>query len=206
MHYLIVYLAKSLKTGHQSKLLQHHLMRVIFLQVMEPILPGNVVPLPVHLAETGQMRWRPMGNSHVWSEAQSLSHILTLPNQASVRSFVSYPVNPNNAIFRCCIMAQENVVTSVSRTTIADHPHNSPTYSIDVNNLDAQNLIKSKITNSLYMHSSTCILRDLVFQAPLLFKNCLPLPLTLTLESSAGLHLDICILQVLLFPDRCKLF
>jgi hypothetical protein len=151
------------------------------------------------LAETGQMRWRPMGSSHIWSEPQSLSHILTLPKQASIRSFVSYPVNPNNAIFRCCVMTQENMATSVSETTVADHQHNLPTYSSDVHNLDTSNLTRRKSTNSLYVHSSPHILRDIVFQAPFLFKNCLPLPLTLILESSAGLHLDLSILQVLLF-------
>lgn len=42
-------------------------------KVMDPILPGQELAFPVHLAETGRIRYRPLGSSYLWSEAQSLT-------------------------------------------------------------------------------------------------------------------------------------
>lgn len=47
---------------------------------MDPVLPGQVIHLPVHLAQTGKMRWRPLGSNFVWSEAQSLRLLLQVPD------------------------------------------------------------------------------------------------------------------------------
>lgn len=37
-------------------------------QVLDPILSGHEIPPPLHLAETGRIRWRPIGNNYQWSE------------------------------------------------------------------------------------------------------------------------------------------
>ncbi|EFJ12376.1 hypothetical protein SELMODRAFT_425516 [Selaginella moellendorffii] len=44
-------------------------------KTMNPILPSEVIPLPVHLAETGRISWRPSNKDYLWSEAQPLSKV-----------------------------------------------------------------------------------------------------------------------------------
>ncbi|KAH7441415.1 hypothetical protein KP509_03G037800 [Ceratopteris richardii] len=155
-------------------------------KVMEPILPGEVIPLPVHLAETGQIRWKPMGNSHLWSETQSLSHIFSASKLGSLRAFVSYPSNPSDAIFRCCVMVQENESSKSSISAILKQSYSSMTSSVDTR---ISSFPPSFLTGSRSDSSSpgaVPIVRELVFEAPFVFKNCLPLPLSLIINSSAG--------------------
>ncbi|EFJ33778.1 hypothetical protein SELMODRAFT_439146 [Selaginella moellendorffii] len=54
---------------HHSKLIRLHST------TMNPILPSEVIPLPVHLAETGRISWRPSNKDYLWSEAQPLSKV-----------------------------------------------------------------------------------------------------------------------------------
>ncbi|KAG9455236.1 hypothetical protein H6P81_008140 [Aristolochia fimbriata] len=76
--------------------------------VLDPIFPGKEFPLPVHLAESGRMRWRPLGTDYLWSEAHALSNILSQENRSGIlRSFVCYPSNPSTGPFRCCISIQD---------------------------------------------------------------------------------------------------
>ncbi|KAF6145935.1 hypothetical protein GIB67_007954 [Kingdonia uniflora] len=76
-------------------------------KVLGPIHPGQEFALPVHLAEAGRMRWRPLGDSFLWSEAHMLSNLLSQENRIGfLRSFVCYPSHPSSDPFRCCISVQ----------------------------------------------------------------------------------------------------
>jgi len=70
-------------------------------KVMDPILPGQELALPVHLAETGRIRYHPLGSSYLWSEAQSLTNILSQDNRHGLlRSFACYHSHPTDGPFR----------------------------------------------------------------------------------------------------------
>ncbi|KAK4267115.1 hypothetical protein QN277_023943 [Acacia crassicarpa] len=73
-------------------------------KILDPVYPGQQLPLPLHLAEAGSLRWRPVGNSYLWSEAHNLSKLLSLGNKiGNFKSFVCYPTNPSSSAFRCCL-------------------------------------------------------------------------------------------------------
>ncbi|KAI3467952.1 hypothetical protein Pfo_024615 [Paulownia fortunei] len=46
-------------------------------KIFGPIYPGQEFPLPLHLAEAGCIRWRPLGDSYLWSEAYNISSIIS---------------------------------------------------------------------------------------------------------------------------------
>ncbi|KAK9134941.1 hypothetical protein Syun_014271 [Stephania yunnanensis] len=76
-------------------------------KVLDPIYPGQEFPLPLHLAEAGLMRWRPLDKNYLWSEAQQLSNLLSMENKSGfLRSFVCYPSHLSSDPFRCCISVQ----------------------------------------------------------------------------------------------------
>lgn len=67
------------------------------------------MPLPLHLAEAGCVRWRPSGNSYLWSETCNLSNLLAQESKVGLfRAFVSYPSHPSSDPFRCC-MSTRNI-------------------------------------------------------------------------------------------------
>ncbi|KAK4756247.1 hypothetical protein SAY87_006374 [Trapa incisa] len=73
-------------------------------KILDPINPGEKVPLPLHLAESGRVRWRPQGDSYVWSETHILQNILPQDSKIGFfRSFVCYPSHPSFNRFCCCI-------------------------------------------------------------------------------------------------------
>ncbi|MCO5559154.1 hypothetical protein L7F22_012747 [Adiantum nelumboides] len=160
-------------------------------KVMEPIFPGEVIPLPVHLAETGQIRWRPMGSSHLWSETQSLSYILSASKLGTLRSFVSYPSNPSNTIFRCCMLVQESRSHTLPISAISEHIFNLSTTSKERSTTASITRSPAKVLSPMSSQASSPITRELVFQAPLVFKNCLPFSLALAIDTSAGHHLSL---------------
>ncbi|CAI9269176.1 unnamed protein product [Lactuca saligna] len=46
-------------------------------KILDPVYQGHEFPLPLHFAESGRIRWRPLGNTYLWSEAYSISNILS---------------------------------------------------------------------------------------------------------------------------------
>ncbi|KAL7619219.1 hypothetical protein Lser_V15G00548 [Lactuca serriola] len=46
-------------------------------KILDPVYPGHEFPLPLHLSESGRIRWRPLGNTYLWSEAYNISIILS---------------------------------------------------------------------------------------------------------------------------------
>ncbi|KAK7274520.1 hypothetical protein RIF29_15613 [Crotalaria pallida] len=84
--------------------------------ILDPIHPGQQLPLPLHLAEAGYVRWRPMGNSYLWSEARNLSNLLSVNSKVgAVKSFVCYPSHPSSHPFRCCLSVKNISLSSSGR-------------------------------------------------------------------------------------------
>ncbi|XP_047313414.1 uncharacterized protein LOC124916706 [Impatiens glandulifera] len=128
-------------------------------KILDPVYPGQKLPLPVHLAEAGQMRWRPLGQTYLWSEANNIANILFQENRAGFqRSFVWYPSHPSNDPFWCCISVQHVYCSS----------HQS-----------AGNSCKTSNHEKLEKH---CI-HQLTLCSPLVVKNCLPKAVSLTVNT-----------------------
>eukprot|EP00850_Spirogloea_muscicola_P020895 SM000230S07331 [mRNA] locus=s230:2545:20707:+ [translate_table: standard] len=76
--------------------------------VMAPVPPGKVMHIPVHLAETGDMRWRPRGSGHQWSEKQQLPKLLQ--HSGPARTVTCTKSSPGGAPLRFCIdISQETL-------------------------------------------------------------------------------------------------
>ncbi|KAM3303588.1 putative protein isoform X1 [Capsicum chacoense] len=148
-------------------------------KVLDPIYPGQQVPLPLHLAEAGRVRWRPLGNSYLWSEAHSIPNILSNENRISfLRSFVCYPSHPSSDPFRCCVSVHDWCLPSaVSQekglslsNNILTHPfkpHNNATY-----------MVKPEKRN----------VHQLTLSSPLVLKNYLPETVSVTIENAGVCH------------------
>ncbi|KAI8535314.1 hypothetical protein RHMOL_Rhmol10G0164400 [Rhododendron molle] len=145
-------------------------------KILDPILPGREFPLPLHLAEAGRVRWRPLDQNYLWSEAHNISNILLQETKIGpFRSFVCYPSHPSSDPFRCCISVQQmcfpptgNLERSSSR------PNNStPKPSIENCGQVSCNLDKSK---KRFIHQVTLC-------CPLIVRNYLPQSISLTIES-----------------------
>lgn len=156
---------------------------------MEPVLPGHVMALPVHLAETGRMRWRPLGNNHLWSEVQLLPNLLQVADTrlGFHRPVVCYPVNPSNGAFRCCIAVENHPIPAAEAVAAAK----SKGEQRDV-------MGRSFGTDNLGVGSSNgsddmkgCMFWDIFLKAPLVVKNCLPCSLAITIETSAGVTSNV---------------
>ncbi|KAG0496669.1 hypothetical protein HPP92_001360 [Vanilla planifolia] len=82
-------------------------------KILDPLLPEQELALPLHLAETGHIRFHPVGTNYLWSEAQSLPNILLHENRPGLlRSFVCYPTQPSSDPFRCCISVEDHSLSS----------------------------------------------------------------------------------------------
>lgn len=81
--------------------------------ILDPIHPGQQFPLPLHLAEAGCVRWRPVGNSYLWSEANKLSNLLSVNSKmGNFKYFICYPSQPSSHPFRCCLSVKSVSLTS----------------------------------------------------------------------------------------------
>ncbi|XP_077218039.1 vacuolar protein sorting-associated protein, putative (DUF1162) isoform X2 [Tasmannia lanceolata] len=145
-------------------------------KVLDPIYPGQEFPLPVHLAEAGRMRWRPLGTNYLWSEAHPLSNILSQENRLGfLRSFVCYPSHPSSDPFRCCISIQDVTLPSSSgaKNSLSCHARETARHLLRKGNQRLNDPEKLK------KH----IIRQVRLTTPLLVKNYLPKALSLTVES-----------------------
>lgn len=144
-------------------------------QILDPIYPGQELPLPLHLAAAGRMRWRPIGNSYLWSEVYNLSNLLSQEtNIGFLKSFVCYPLQPSSDPFRCCISVR-NINLPGCRSKMSS-PHiknvvNPPleSYSQKLHKLD---------------ESSKWLVHRLTLSTPLVVNNYLPKELSLATESA----------------------
>ncbi|OVA10906.1 Vacuolar protein sorting-associated protein 13 domain [Macleaya cordata] len=143
-------------------------------KVLDPIYPGQEFPLPLHLAKAGRMRWRPLGNSYLWSEAHLLSNLLLQENRLGIlKSFVCYPSHPSSDPFRCCISIQDiSLPSSCGRSS----------------SLHIKETVKQSVANgSQRMHNLNQLknraIHYVTLTTPLLVRNHLPRDVSLTIES-----------------------
>ncbi|KAG4203337.1 hypothetical protein ERO13_A05G394600v2 [Gossypium hirsutum] len=145
-------------------------------KILDPVYPGQEFPLPLHLAEAGRMRWRPLGNSYLWSEAHNLSDLLSLEGKIGfLRSFVCYPSHPSSDPFRCCLSLRHISIPAADRLKKGSGSCNDDTVSqsIQSSSKNIKDLCKSK---DRYIHQMT-------LSTPLVINNYLPEAISLTIES-----------------------
>ncbi|XP_031475875.1 uncharacterized protein LOC116247732 isoform X3 [Nymphaea colorata] len=135
-------------------------------KILDPILPGQELPLPVHLAESGRMRWRPLGSDFLWSEAQTLLNILSPEiRTGTLRSSVCYPSLPSKDPFRCCI-------------AVHDIPLNPPCF----RRFSSTGNLVQPFQNTSKLKKR--FIRQIKLITPLVVKNYLPVALKCTIVSS----------------------
>ncbi|CAK9182445.1 unnamed protein product [Ilex paraguariensis] len=145
-------------------------------KILDPIYPGQEFPLPLHLAEAGCMRCRPLDDSCLWSEAYNISNILSHESRIGfLRSFVSYPSHPSCDPFRFCISAQDMCLTSIGRQKRGSGLYLNSTIkqSVERSGQVLHNLDKSQ---KRYIHLVS-------FTTPFVVKSYLPEAVSLTVES-----------------------
>lgn len=138
-------------------------------KVLDPIYPDQEFPLPLHLAEAGRMRWRPLGNSYLWSEVHDISNILSHESKIGfLRSFVCYPSHPSSDPFRCCISVQSFSLPSSKK--LKKGSYNTLRQSVESFDGD------QKKSSNRFIHQVT-------LSAPLVVINYLPDEVSLAIES-----------------------
>ncbi|KAL1212574.1 hypothetical protein V5N11_021137 [Cardamine amara subsp. amara] len=134
-------------------------------KILDPIFPGQEFPLPLHLAKSGRLRWRPLGDSYLWSEAHSISKVLSQDSRIGFRrSFACYPCHPSHEPFRCCISVQNTSLPASFYYN--DLPDGN--FGRQLNNLDQ--------SREQFIHQVT-------LSTPFVVSNCLPEPISLSIES-----------------------
>ncbi|PSS01845.1 Vacuolar protein sorting-associated protein like [Actinidia chinensis var. chinensis] len=140
-------------------------------KILDPIYPGQEFPLPLHLAEAGRVRWRPLGRNYLWSEAHNISNILSQESRIGLfRSFICYPSHPSTDPLRCCMSVQHVCFPSTSR------PDKSSV--IDINRTTKQSVEKSCYLDKSKKH----FIHQITLSSPLVVRNYLPKALSLTIE------------------------
>lgn len=149
---------------------------ILFLQILDPIYPGQEFPLPLHLAEAGRMRWRPLGKSYLWSEAHTVSTIISQEGKIGYhRSFVCYPSHPSSDPFRCCISVQNIILPSSSSSKQSSGFH--------VNSTLKQSVESGGQVYHEFGHSKNRYIHQVTFSIPFLVNNYLPEAASLTIEA-----------------------
>ncbi|CAI9097127.1 OLC1v1033463C2 [Oldenlandia corymbosa var. corymbosa] len=142
-------------------------------KILDPIYPGKEFPLPLHLAEAGRMRWRPLGDTYLWSEAYNVSNIISQENRINLpRSFVCYPSHPSSDPFRCCISVEDRCLpmTGWIKKSSDDDGFRPP---IKSSNELSHDMETSK---QRFMHLVT-------LSTPLLLRNYLPEAVSVAIEN-----------------------
>ncbi|CAH1424589.1 unnamed protein product [Lactuca virosa] len=138
-------------------------------KILDPVNPGHEFPLPLHLAESGRIRWRPLGSTYLWSEAYSISNILSNESKIGhLRSFVCYPSLPSSDPFRCCVSVHDVCLPSAGRVKKGS-------------NLYIHDAIADKIENQ-DLSNKRCI-HLITLSNPLIVKNYLPVEVSVMIES-----------------------
>ncbi|KAL7589773.1 hypothetical protein Lser_V15G35826 [Lactuca serriola] len=140
-------------------------------KILDPVYPGHEFPLPLHLAESGRIRWRPLGNTFLWSEAYSISHILSNESKIGhLRSFVCYPSLPSSDPFRCCVSVHDVCLPSAG-TGRANKGSN-----LYIHDAIADKIEDQDQSNKRCIHLIT-------LSNPLIVKNYLPVEVSVMIES-----------------------
>lgn len=146
-------------------------------QILGPIYPGQEFPLPLHLAESGCIRWRPLGDSYLWSEAYNISSIISQDVKIGfLRSFVCYPSLPSSEAFRCCISVNGQCLSLVScaKTVYSN---------VNVNSGKQRRDSHSQSSNNLEIPRNR-LLYQVMLTSPLVLRNYLMKSMSVTLEDA----------------------
>ncbi|XP_057532669.1 uncharacterized protein LOC130810577 isoform X2 [Amaranthus tricolor] len=142
-------------------------------KVLDPIYPGKEFPLPLHLAEAGYMRWRPLGNNYLWSEVHNLSMILSTENRSGfLRSLSCNPSHPSNYLFRCCLSVQD-MSLSLSGRLRRRSPY-------------LNGSLKQSVTAA-----KTRFIHRVTLTTPLTVKNYLPHAISVTVEGGGSTQIAV---------------
>ncbi|XP_074366463.1 intermembrane lipid transfer protein VPS13 isoform X3 [Apium graveolens] len=145
-------------------------------KMLDPIYPGQEFPLPLHLAEAGRMRWRPIGNSYLWSEAYNISNIVGHESNVGVlRSVVCYPSHPSSDPFRFCLSVHDMCLPASGRLR-----GGTSEYSV---NTVKQSFESCHQVLPTVDESKKCFLHLVTISSPLVVNNFLPVSITLEIES-----------------------
>ncbi|EPS68890.1 hypothetical protein M569_05874, partial [Genlisea aurea] len=156
-------------------------------KVLGPIHSGQEFPLPLHLAEVGCIRWRPLGDSYLWSEACNISSIISRDIKiGNFRSLVCYPSHPSNEAFRCCASVNDQCLPPLGTLRSTYFP-------CDVEG--NKHVISHGLSSNISNIPSNRFLYQVVFTSPLVVKNYLMKPIFATFEV-AGLIRTVSLSQV----------
>ncbi|KAL0336665.1 UNVERIFIED_CONTAM: hypothetical protein Sradi_4878400 [Sesamum radiatum] len=146
-------------------------------KILGPIFPGQEFPLPLHLAEAGCMRWRPLGDSYLWSEAYNISSIISEDVRIGfLRNFVCYPSHPTNEAFRCCISVNGQCLPPVGKAKMV--------YSlVAVDSGKQSQNVHSQFSNNLEIPRNR-FLYQVMLASPFVLKNYLMKSISVTLEDA----------------------
>lgn len=153
----------------------NNIVLTILFQILDPIYPGQELPLPLHLAEAGRIRWRPIGDSHLWSEVYNLSNLLSQESKIGfLKSFACYPAHPNSDPFRCCISVRNiSLPSSVRpRKSFSSHLKSSIRQTV----ASSGQILHKDESKKQFVH-------QVILSIPLVVNNYLPDAVTLTIES-----------------------
>lgn len=120
------------------------------------------------------MRWRPIGNSYLWSEVYNLSNLLSQEARVGfLKSFVCYPAHPSSDQFRCCISVRS---FSLPESGWANKPplQTGATSKTQVEK-SVKVLHKLDEPHKRFVH-------QLILSTPLIVDNYLPKPVSVTIE------------------------
>ncbi|KAG0501172.1 hypothetical protein HPP92_001244 [Vanilla planifolia] len=149
--------------------------------ILDPLLPEQELALPLHLAETGHIRFHPVGTNYLWSEAQSLPNILLHENRPGLlRSFVCYPTQPSSDPFRCCISVEDYSLSSFGAARKCPSLIHNVTEKSKFKNI-VKGVFNVAQERKYHIHHMKII-------TPFLVKNSLPISLALVVESCGFSH------------------
>ncbi|KAE8077724.1 hypothetical protein FH972_016258 [Carpinus fangiana] len=141
-------------------------------KILDPIYPGQELPLPLHLAEAGRMSWHPIGNSYLWSEYYNLTSLLSQESKIGfLKSFACYPLHASGDPFRCCVSVRNISLHSSDQLKKGGSLHVKETSKKIVESCDLDEPKKR------FVHQVT-------LTTPLVVNNYLPEAVSLTIESS----------------------
>ncbi|XP_028107933.1 uncharacterized protein LOC114306815 isoform X2 [Camellia sinensis] len=145
-------------------------------KILDPIYPGQEFPLPLHLAEAGRVRWRPLGQNYLWSEAHNISNILSQESRVGLlRSFVCYPSHLSSNPFRCCISVQQMCFPSTGKPEQCS--------AIDINRTVKQSVENCGQFSHNLDKSEKHFIHQVILSSPLVVRNYLPKEISLKIES-----------------------
>ncbi|CAI0559649.1 unnamed protein product [Linum tenue] len=140
-------------------------------KILDPIYPGREFPLPLHLAEAGRMRWRPIGDAYLWSEVNELTNVISQESKIGfLRSSVCYPSNPSSNPFRCCISVRHFRLPATCAPWKDSHLH------VNSSRQSGGSILHDRESTKRFVH-------QVILGTPLTVNNYLPDVVSLTIES-----------------------